>query len=206
MEHLQETLDEIRIGVKELLRCLKEKEKPKKEIVIPPLPDVTPYGNWDKSDLVGIWGTGSTMRKCSFLGFVKNFDRTGRRTTIYHGFSAWLFENPRNRNYWKTGNMVEVWDGRTLTKCLEADFKIRHAGILGDFFKDFVEDRHDELLEEARRVMGSAGDGKMAKLERYLETQEFTNPHADMSLSNTMCKSTIKSIRYHLRAKNLAQQ
>ena len=38
MEHLQETLDEIRIGVKELLRCLKEKEKPKKEIVIPPYP------------------------------------------------------------------------------------------------------------------------------------------------------------------------
>ena len=80
--------------------------------------------------------------------------------------------------------MVEVWDGEVLTKSLEADFKLRHAGILSDFFKDFVTDRNEEL-EEARRVMGSAGDGKMTKLERYLETHEFTNPHADMNLSNT---------------------
>ena len=206
MDPHQETLDEILAGVKELLRCIGVREQQKKEITVPPLPDVVPYGNWDQNIITGIWGTGSTRAKCSFLGFVKNFDRTGRKTTIYHEFTAWLFENPRNRNYWKTGNMVEVWDGVALTKSVEADFKIRHAGILSDFFKDFVEDRKWELLEEARRVMGGAGDGKMAKLERYLEKNEFTNPHADMALSNTLCKSSIKSIRYHLRAKNLAQQ
>ena len=205
MDHLQETLDEILVAIKDLVRCT-ELKGGKREITVPPVPDIVPYGNWDQANINGIWGTGSTRVKCSFLGFVKNFDRTGRKTTIYHEFTAWLFENPRNRNYWKTGNMVEVWDGSALTKSVEADFKIRHAGILSDFFKDFVEDRKWELLEEARRVMGSAGDGKMAKLERYLEKNEFTNPHADMALSNTLCKTSIKSIRYHLRAKNLAQQ
>jgi len=206
MDHLQETLDEILVAIKDLVRCMELKGGKREEIAVPPLPDVVPYGNWDHMRIRGIWGTGNSRSKCSFLGFVKNFDRAGKKTTIYHEFTAWLFENPRNRNYWKTGNMVEVWDGVALTRSIEADFKIRHAGILSDFLKDFVEDRKWELLEEARRVMGSAGDGKMAKLERYLEKNDFTNPHADMNLSNTLCKTSIKSIRYHLRAKNLAQQ
>ena len=111
MDHLQETLDEILVAIKDLVRCT-ELKGGKREITVPPVPDIVPYGNWDQANINGIWGTGSTLRKCSFLGFVKNFDRTGRKTTIYHEFTAWLFENPRNRNYWKTGNMVEVGRSR----------------------------------------------------------------------------------------------
>ena len=77
MDHLQEILDEILVAIKDLVRCT-ELKGGKREITVPPVPDVVPYGNWDQANINGIWGTGSTARKCSFLGFVKN---GGQRST-----------------------------------------------------------------------------------------------------------------------------
>ena len=168
------------------------------------MPDVVDYGLWDCKDISGIWGTGSHYKKVGFLAYTNNYNcHTQSNTTVYHEFTKWLFRNPRNRNFWMTGNMVEVYRRGKLTKMSESDFRAKHAGVLKCFFEDFCADREEDLLEEARNVLGEPGNSLMSKLYRYLADKEFTNPKADSILSNSVCKSTIKQIRNHLREKKL---
>ena len=168
------------------------------------MPDVCDYGLWDCKDISGIWGTGTHYKKVGFLAYTANYNcHTQSRTTIYHEFTRWLLKNPRNRNFWMTGNMVEVYSRGKLTKMSESEFRNKHASTLRSFFDDFCQDREEDLLEEARKVLRGKGPTLMSKLYRYLAEEEFTNAKADSIFSNTVCKSTIKQIRNHLREKKL---
>ena len=178
--------------------------KVKRIVEVPPMPDVVDYGLWDCKDISGIWGTGTHYKKVGFLAYTANYNcHTQSNTTIYHEFTKWLFKNPRNRNFWMTGNCVEVYRHGKLTKEMESEFRAKHAGVLKSFFEDFCADREEDLLEEAEKALGEKGAGLLANLFRYIANKEFTNPKADSLISNSVCKSTIKQIRNHLREKKL---
>ena len=75
--------------------------------------------------------------------------------------------------------------------------------VLKSFFEDFCADREEDLLIEAAKSQGGKGPALMEKLYTYIATNEFTNAKADSIISNSICKSTIKQIRNHLREKKL---
>ena len=178
--------------------------KLQKRVPVTPMPDVTSYGNWDCEDISGIWGTGSHYKKVGFLAYTSNYNcHRQSDTTIYHEFTRWLLQNPRNRNFWMTGNCVEVYRNGELTKMSESEFRAKHASVLKSFFEDFCADREEDLLEEAEKALGEKGAGLLANLYTYIADKEFTNAKADSLISNSVCKSTIKQIRNHLREKKL---
>ena len=146
--------------LKEMLRLEKKRRRPgrPKTKAGVPMPDIVDYGEWETDNIEGIFGTGSSVRNWGTFCWSMNYcgARGGCRTTLYHEFTRWLFENPRNRNYWLTSNMVEVYRKGILQKMKASEFQKIHRNVLGDFFRDFVQDRREDLMEEA----GGQMDGR----------------------------------------------
>ena len=196
----------------ELVRAIKEVGSDVCEVIranqsqflknVTPMPDIVDYGDWEVCGVGGMWGTSANWKKIGFLGYVNNYDPIAMcRTSIYHEFTKWLLRNPRNRNFWYTGNNVEFYRGGKLYKTTETQFRMKHRETLKHFFEGFVDRFSEQLLEEANRVLGEVGPDKFSQLVKYVEEQEFTNAKSDSIYSNQVCKETIKQVRYHLKEK-----
>ena len=192
--------------LKEMLRLEKKRRRPGRPKTKGgvPMPDVADYGEWDTDAIEGIFGTGSSVRNWGTFCWSMNYcgARGGCSTTIYHEFTRWLLDNPRNRNFWQTGNMVVVYQSRPrarLDKVKASCFQKSHKKKLNEFLCEFVYDRRDDLLREAVRVHGiGKGEEFMDRLEAYLKREFFSNPYDDIAYSNQVCKDSIKAMRIYL--------
>ncbi len=157
------------------------------------------YGEWVIDSVDGMWGSGTHWKKLGMLARTNNYNcHTKSKTTIYHEFTKFMLKDPRNRNFWMTGNNVEYYLNGQLIKEAETQFREKHRTIVKQFVDTFVDGHAEELEDEASKVLGDQAGSRMAKLLEYVEQEPFSNPRADTIYSNVVCKAAIKKIRIHL--------
>ena len=157
------------------------------------------YGEWVIDSVDGMWGSGTHWKKLGMLARTNNYNcHTKSKTTIYHEFTKFMLKDPRNRNFWMTGNNVEYYLNGQLIKEAETQFREKHRTIVKQFVDTFVDGHAEELEDEAQKVLGDQAGSRMAKLLEYVEQEPFSNPRADTIYSNVVCKAAIKRIRRHL--------
>ena len=193
--NLTNTLETIGNGIIKIFE-----EKPKtKPTESPVISAPVNYGEWVIDSVDGMWGSGTNWKKLGFLARTNNYNcHTKSNTTIYHEFTKFMLKDPRNRNFWMTGNNVEYYLNGQLIKETESEFRVKHRNILKRFFENFVDSHEEQLEAEAKKVLGDQAGSRMAKLLAYIEQEPFTNPKADTIYSNVVCKAAIKQIRKHL--------
>jgi hypothetical protein len=193
--NLTNTLETV---TEKIIKIFEEKPKTKptdSPVISPPVN----YGEWVIDSVDGMWGSGTNWKKVGFLARTNNYNcHTKSNTTIYHEFTKFMLKDPRNRNFWMTGNNVEYYLNGQLIKETESEFRVKHRTTLKQFFVNFVDSHEEELEAEAKKVLGDQAGCRMAKLLSYIETEPFSNPRADTIYSNVVCKAAIKRIRRHL--------
>ena len=163
-------------------------------------PDVVNYGDWDSREIEGLFGDGTRCKDWGPMCWNADYNAVrGCTTTLYHEFTRWLLENPRNRNFWQTGNHVEVYAKGRLRRQNMSEFTKNHSSVLKAAFHEFVVTRRMDLKNEATRVHGpSRGAEFVTHLVKYVNREHFANPHDDVAYSNQVCKISLKALRrYH---------